>query len=81
MFLFSCCANFAQSIQVKNEDVVGAVPTGNAPTTSEWSTSLNQGVAYIRDFTDDIFEFFFFAWNFYLYSNFIEICSQGSKIQ
>ena len=35
---------FAQSIearcQVKNEDVVGAVPTGDAPTTSEWSTIL-----------------------------------------
>ena len=34
---------FAQSIearQVKNEDVVGAVPKGNAPTTSEWSTIL-----------------------------------------
>ena len=25
---------------VENEDVVGAVPTGNAPTTSEWSTIL-----------------------------------------
>ena len=33
---------FAQSIgarcQVKNEDVVGAAPTGGALTTSEWST-------------------------------------------
>ena len=32
----------AQSIEamyeVENEDVVGAAPTGNAPTTSEWST-------------------------------------------
>ena len=26
--------------QVENEDVVGAVPTGDAPTTSEWSTIL-----------------------------------------
>ena len=26
--------------KVKNEDVVGAVPSGNAPTTSEWSTIL-----------------------------------------
>ena len=26
--------------QVENEDVVGAAPTGDAPTTSEWSTIL-----------------------------------------
>ena len=36
---------FAQSIeaccQVENKDVVGAVPTIDAPTTSEWSTSLS----------------------------------------
>ena len=35
---------FAQSIEarcyVENEDVVGATPTGDAPTTSEWSTIL-----------------------------------------
>ena len=35
---------FAQSIEamcyVENEDVVGAAPTGNALTTSEWSTCL-----------------------------------------
>ena len=34
---------FAQSIEasyVENEDVVGAAPTGAAPTTSEWSTML-----------------------------------------
>ena len=35
---------FAQSnearCKVENEDVVGAAPTGNAPTTSEWSTIL-----------------------------------------
>ena len=34
---------FAQSIEtrfeVENEDVVGAAPTGDAPTTSEWSTN------------------------------------------
>ena len=33
---------FAQYIEamfwVENEDVVGAAPTGDAPTTSEWST-------------------------------------------
>ena len=36
--------DFAQSnkarCQVENEDVVGAVPTGDAPTISEWSTIL-----------------------------------------
>ena len=43
---FSCrlAVVFAQSIearcQVKNEDVVGAVPTGEAPMTSQWSTNL-----------------------------------------
>ena len=35
---------FVQSIEAsnkaENEDVVGAAPTGDAPTTSEWSTSL-----------------------------------------
>ena len=35
---------FAQSnearCQVENEDVVGAAPTGDAPTTSEWLTIL-----------------------------------------
>ena len=35
---------FAQSnearIQVENEDVVGAAPTGDASTTSEWPTIL-----------------------------------------
>ena len=35
---------FAQSTearyQAENEDVVGAAPTGDAPTTSEWSTIL-----------------------------------------
>ena len=33
---------FAESLEarclVENEDVVGAAPTGDAPTTSEWST-------------------------------------------
>ena len=35
---------FAQSnearCQIENEDVVGSAPTGDAPTTSEWSTIL-----------------------------------------
>ena len=31
---------FAQFIEVENKNVVGAVPTGDAPTTSEWSTIL-----------------------------------------
>ena len=43
---FSHClaAVFAESLearcQVENEDVVGAAPTGDAPTTSEWLTIL-----------------------------------------
>ena len=43
---FSYClvAVFAESLearcQVENEDVVGAAPTGDAPTKSEWSTIL-----------------------------------------
>ena len=46
---------FAQSIearyQVGNEDAVGATPTGDAPTTSEWSTILlPTWVSYIRCF-------------------------------
>ena len=43
-FLTHLADTFVQSIearyQVKNEDVVGAAPTDDAPTTSEWSTSL-----------------------------------------
>ena len=39
-------------VKVKNEDVVGAVPTGNASTTSEWSTILLPTmVPYIRGLT------------------------------
>ena len=44
--IFLCClaAVFAESLeprcQVENEDVVRAAPTGDAPTTSEWSTIL-----------------------------------------
>ena len=30
----------ARFFEVENEDVVGAAPTGDAPTTSEWSTTL-----------------------------------------
>ena len=37
-------AVFAEYVEarcwVKNEDVVGAAPTGDAPATSEWSTIL-----------------------------------------
>ena len=49
-------AVFAESLearcQVENEDVVGAAPTGDAPTTSEWSTNIAyKGASYIRDFT------------------------------
>ena len=44
MFLSPLAVVFAQSIearcQVENEDVVGAAPTGDAPTTSELSTML-----------------------------------------
>ena len=43
MFLISFAVAFAQSIearQVNKEDVFGAVPTGNVPTTSEWSIIL-----------------------------------------
>ena len=44
MFLSRLIVVFAQSIiarcWVKNEDVVGAAPTGYAPTTFEWSTIL-----------------------------------------
>ena len=44
---------FAQSIEarcsVENEDVVGAAPTGDAPTTSEWSTILLPKVQLILE--------------------------------
>ena len=46
MFLVSSrlAVVFTQSIEarclVRNEDVVGAAPTGDAPTTSDWSTIL-----------------------------------------
>ena len=35
-----CPTHWNQVFQVENEDVVGAAPTGDAPTTSEWSTIL-----------------------------------------
>ena len=42
ILISSCIFVFAQSIEarckVENEDVVGAAPPGDAPTTSEWST-------------------------------------------
>ena len=44
MFSYCLVAVFSESLearcQVENEDVVGAAPTGDAPTTSEWSTIL-----------------------------------------
>ena len=44
MFLVSSAIVFEQSsetrCEVENEDVAGAAPTGDAPTTSEWSTIL-----------------------------------------
>ena len=44
MFLVSSCSCFAQSNEatcyVESEYVVEAAPTGDAPTTSEWSTIL-----------------------------------------
>ena len=44
MFLVSFAVVFAQSTEascfVENEDVVGEAPTGDAPTTSKWSTML-----------------------------------------
>ena len=43
-FSYCLAAFFAKSLeakcQVENEDVVGAAPAGDAPTTSEWSTML-----------------------------------------
>ena len=43
-FLFRLAFVLVQSIEARyyaeNEGVVGAVPTGDAPTTSEWSTIL-----------------------------------------
>ena len=43
-FSYCLAAVLAESLearcQVENEDVVGAAPTGDAPTTSEWSTIL-----------------------------------------
>ena len=49
----SCCivAVFAESLEarcwVENEDVVGAAPTGDAPTTSEWSTIVLQSKVWL----------------------------------
>ena len=44
MLLVSSCSCLCQSIEAKclveNEDVVGGALTGDAPTTSEWSTIL-----------------------------------------
>ena len=44
MFLVSSCTclhpNLEARCAIENEDVVGAAPAGDAPTTSEWSTIL-----------------------------------------
>ena len=61
--IFSYCLAavfFAESLearcQVENEDVVGAAPTGDAPTTSEWSTIvLPTKVRLILDFYGSCF--------------------------
>ena len=46
---------FAQSIEARckaeNEDIVGAAPSGETPTTSEWSTIVLPTKAYIRGLT------------------------------
>ena len=46
---------FVQSIEarcsVENEGVVGAAPTGDAPTTSDWSNILFRTAAYIKGLT------------------------------
>ena len=51
--LFRLAVAFAQSIEAsENEDVVGAAPTGDAPTTYEWWTMLLPiKVSYIRGLT------------------------------
>ena len=60
-FLSRLAVVFAQSIGarywVKNENVVGAAPPGDAPITSEWSTILlpNRVASYIRGFTVCVF--------------------------
>ena len=41
MILVSSLPNLLKpGLKVKNEDVVGAAPTGNVPTSSEWSAIL-----------------------------------------
>ena len=45
MFLIMSCSclcpiHWSHVLKVENEDLVGAALTGNAPTTSEWSTIL-----------------------------------------
>ena len=58
---------FAQSIEanclVGNEDVVWAVPTDAAPTTSEWSTDLlpTEECTYIRGLTVLLISFRMFS--------------------
>ena len=63
MFLIvscSClCSIYWSQVLRENEDVVDAAPTGNAPTTPEWSTIfvVYWGVAYIRGLTIVIINF------------------------
>ena len=51
--MFHLTVVFAQSIEarcyVENEDVVGAAPTDDAPTTSEWSILLPTKVQLILE--------------------------------
>ena len=49
----ACAQSTEAKCQVDNEDVVGAAPTGDAPTTSELSKIFiaNLGAFYIRDLT------------------------------
>ena len=49
MFLVSILQlSLPQSIEVENEDLVEAAPTGDAPTTSEWSTISLPTTGHIR---------------------------------
>ena len=66
---------FVQSIatkcKVKNDDVVGAAPTGDAPTTPEWSTSLwPPKLSFILD-----------GWRYYVYMIFGERLKLEKRLQ
>ena len=53
MFLVLSLPNpLKTDVKIENEDVIGAAPTGDAPTTSEWSTILLfSTVSYIKRLT------------------------------